>query len=251
MNVQLQRVWITLFFFLALIAVAAVFFFNREGVSNVVVSARENENDISLTRSVDSFTALKEVEIEESSMDSYLPVVSTPAMSQLSFTEQVNVKEPVTESKKAEEVKFGIDVNGNKRKYLTSSVVRKGDWFAKIVGRHWEDLFLWPDLYMLNAGQMRTKDPDLIYPDETVEIYQSLVADGEFSEDDRDVLLRSYLKVYGMYKSLGSYKDQAAGRLLASAVRYDKDFLNRYSDQIEAEDRKLAEQLLAEQDYLD
>ena len=146
---------------------------------------------------------------------------------------------------------YTYDVMGNKRAHLSDYTVRKNDWFAKITGKHWSDLYMWPDLYTLNTGNLRSPNPDLIFPGEKVSIYESLTADGEFSEDDRGTLLSAYLKVYNIYKQLGDSKELASAQLLASAVRYDKDFLERYSDIIAPKDRRLAQSLIKEQKFLD
>ncbi len=146
---------------------------------------------------------------------------------------------------------YAYDVMGNKRAHVTDYTVRKNDWFAKITGKHWEDLFMWPDLYTMNINNLSSNNPDLIFPDEKISVYESLTADGDFSADDRRTLISAYLKVYKIYKQLGKKKDLAAAQLLASAVRYDQGFLEKYSGIIASKDKREAERLLKEQKFLD
>ena len=149
---------------------------------------------------------------------------------------------------------FAYDVMGNKRTHISDHTVHKNDWFAKVTNKYWDDLYMWPDLYTLNQGNRRnlsSSDPDLIYPGEKISIYESLTADGDFSDQDCRTLLSAYLKVYKMYKQLGESKDLAAAQLLASAVRYDEDFLDDYSGVIAAKDKQMALRLLKEQKFLD
>ena len=153
-----------------------------------------------------------------------------------------------------EDNEFAYDVMGNKRTHISDHTVRKNDWFAKVTNKYWDDLYMWPDLYTLNQGNRRnlsSSDPDLIYPGEKIGIYESLTADGDFSDQDCRTLLSAYLKVYKMYKQLGESKDLAAAQLLASAVRYDADFLDDYSSVIAAKDKQMAQRLLKEQKFLD
>ncbi|WGK68150.1 hypothetical protein P0082_06595 [Candidatus Haliotispira prima] len=146
---------------------------------------------------------------------------------------------------------YTYDVMGNKRAHVSDHTVRKNDWFSTITGRYWDDLFMWPDLYTMNSGNLSSANPDLIFPGEKVSIYESLTADGNFSEEDRSTLLSAYLKVYKIYKQVGESKDLAAVRLLASAVRYDENFLENYSGVIAPKDKEMAHDLIREQKFLD
>lgn len=145
----------------------------------------------------------------------------------------------------------GVDVMGNFRNHISDYQVRQNDWFSTITGKHWEDLFMWPDLYTMNMDNLRSANPDMIFPGEKVSIYESLVADGEFSETDRETLIQAYLKVYQVYKQAGESKALAAAQLLASAVRYKKDFLEKYSRFLDPMDKQMAEKLIKEQAFLD
>lgn len=127
-------------------------------------------------------------------------------------------------------------------------VVKNGDWFSTITGKYWGDIFLWPDLYVLNT--MKSNDPDLIYPQEIIDIYESLYADGKLSSGDRKTIAEAYLSVYDIYKGLGSQKRDSAIILLYAATKYDREFLEKYVDRIDVNDRKMAEKYIAESGYL-
>jgi len=127
--------------------------------------------------------------------------------------------------------------------------VKKGESFSLITGEYWDDIYLWPDLYVRN--DMLSDDPDLIFPDEMVDIYNRLGKGDTFTAREREEILNSYLEVYRIFKSLGDRKDNSARTLLYTATKYDKDFLERFSDHIDPEDRRVVEQYIAEAGYLD
>jgi hypothetical protein len=127
--------------------------------------------------------------------------------------------------------------------------VRKGESFSLITGFYWEDIFLWPDLYIRNS--MRSDDPDLIYPDEIIKIYNRLGIGDEFTRRETDEILEAYLQVYRVYKKLGDEKNNSVWSLLWCAARYDHDFLKKYGDRIDPEDRAMAQKYIDEQGFLD
>ena len=71
------------------------------------------------------------------------------------------VAEPVTEEPPAKPEK-PAEPELIPRHKTGEHVVKKGESFSLITGFYWEDIFLWPDLYIRNS--MRSEDPDLIYP---------------------------------------------------------------------------------------
>ncbi len=127
--------------------------------------------------------------------------------------------------------------------------VVKGESFSLITGYYWEDIFLWPDLYIRN--DMTSDDPDLIYPDEIIDIYNRLGVDDSFSDRELSEILEAYLEVYEIYKNLGDRKNNSIWSLLWCAARYDHDFLDNYADRIDPADRAMAQKYIDEQGFLD
>lgn len=127
--------------------------------------------------------------------------------------------------------------------------VKKGEYFSLITGFYWEDVFLWPDLYIRNS--MRSDDPDLIYPDEIITIYNRLGTGETFSSNETSEVLEAYLEVYRIYKRLGDRKNNSVWSLLWCAARYDHNFLENYKDRIDPEDRAMAQKYIDEQGFLD
>ncbi len=127
--------------------------------------------------------------------------------------------------------------------------VREGENFSLVTGIYWKDIFLWPELYIHNS--MASDDPDLIYPDEIITIYNRLGLGDTFSSRELSEILDAYIQVYKVYKKLGKEKNNSVWSLLWCASRYDHDFLERYKDQIDPEDIKMARKYIAEQGYLD
>ncbi|MBF9014079.1 MULTISPECIES: LysM peptidoglycan-binding domain-containing protein [unclassified Oceanispirochaeta] len=127
--------------------------------------------------------------------------------------------------------------------------VKKGESFSLITGFYWEDIFLWPDLYIRN--RMHSDDPDLIYPDEIITIYNRLGRGEDFSTKETSEILEAYLEVYRIYKKLGDRKNNSVWSLLWCAARYDHDFLDKYRDRIDPEDRAMAQKYIDEQGFLD
>ncbi len=145
-----------------------------------------------------------------------------------------------------------ISAGSELERYITAThKVQKGDSFSLVSGFYWQDSYLWPDLYTQNADAMRTNDPDLIYPDEVITIYNRLGEGNNFSVEEREQVLQAYLEVYRAYKRLGTRKNNSVWALLWSAAKYDKNFLDNYANQLEPEDIRVAKQYIAEKGYLD
>jgi len=124
-----------------------------------------------------------------------------------------------------------------------------GESFSLITGMYWNDIFLWPDLYVLN--DMESEDPDLIFPDEIVDIYNRLGSGDEYSRAERNMILDAYMKVYRRYKSIGPEKNGSAWTLLWCGAKYDHEFLDIYSDEIDPEDLEVARRYIEEEGFLD
>ncbi|MDT8299167.1 MAG: hypothetical protein RQ801_12740, partial [Spirochaetaceae bacterium] len=69
------------------------------------------------------------------------------------------------------------------RYVVESHTVVGGESFSLITGMYWDDIFLWPDLYVHN--DMKSGDPDLIYPDEIIDIYNRLGKGDEYTDAER------------------------------------------------------------------
>ena len=124
-----------------------------------------------------------------------------------------------------------------------------GECFSLITGDYWGDMFLWPDLYMLN--DMKSGDPDLIYPNEVVEIFNRLGEGDSFSAREKDAILEAYIDVYDIYKGLGDEKNNSAWSLLWCAAKYDRNFLDKYADRIDPADRAMAQKYISEKGIID
>lgn len=124
-----------------------------------------------------------------------------------------------------------------------------GESFSLITGLYWDDIFLWPDLYVRN--DMKSGDPDLIFPDEIVDIYNRLGSGDRYSDAERKMILDAYIEVYDRFKSLGAHKNGSAWTLLWCGAKYDHDFLNIYAEQIDPEDRAVAQRYIDEEGFLD
>ncbi|MDC7233224.1 MAG: hypothetical protein PQJ58_08320 [Spirochaetales bacterium] len=159
--------------------------------------------------------------------------------------------EPVSEKEPEERIEeTPVPEPEKTERYVTGEhTVKKGEYFSLITGFYWEDVFLWPDLYIRNS--MRSDDPDLIYPDEIITIYNRLGKGDEFSTRETSEILEAYLQVYRIYKKLGDEKNNSVWSLLWCAARYDHDFLENYKDRIDPEDRAMAQKYIDEQGFLD
>ncbi|MDA3850989.1 MAG: hypothetical protein PF447_06920 [Spirochaetaceae bacterium] len=127
--------------------------------------------------------------------------------------------------------------------------VKPGESFSLITGKYWDDIYLWPDLYVRN--DMSSDDPDLIFPDEIIDIYNRLGVGDSYTEAERDEILNAYIEVYHVFKSLGDRKDSSARSLLYTATKYDENFMDIYRSEIDPDDRRAVEQYIADRGYLD
>lgn len=136
------------------------------------------------------------------------------------------------------------------RRYIVDQhKVIGGESFSLITGFYWDDIFLWPDLYVRN--DMKSEDPDLIYPDEIIDIYNRLGRDDEYSDKEQEMILDAYIRVYDRFKSLGRHKNGSAWTLLWCGAKYDHDFLEIYAERIDPEDRAVAQRYIDEEGFLD
>lgn len=127
--------------------------------------------------------------------------------------------------------------------------VKKDESFSLVTGVYWDDVYLWPDLYIRN--NMKSEDPDIIYPDEIVDIYNRLGEGDLYNDIEKDEILKAYIKVYDIYKRLGNMKDNSVWALLYSGAKYDHNFLELFSDRIEPADKAMAQKYIDEEGYLD
>ncbi|CAD7844509.1 hypothetical protein S1OALGB6SA_757 [Olavius algarvensis spirochete endosymbiont] len=137
----------------------------------------------------------------------------------------------------------------NRRYVIDKHVVLMGQSFSMITSIYWDSYFLWPDLYVHN--DLRSEDPDLIFPDEIVDIYNRLGTGNTYTQTERALIMDAYIKVYDRFKALGSHKDGSAWTLLWCGAKFDKDFLDRYAHRIDSEDLAIAKRYVDEEKYLD
>ncbi|MCG8454196.1 MAG: hypothetical protein MI717_13555 [Spirochaetales bacterium] len=135
------------------------------------------------------------------------------------------------------------------RYIVTRHTVVGGESFSFITGIYWDDIYLWPDLYIRN--DMISEDPDIIFPDEIIDIYNRLGDQDEFTEREREVILDAYIQVYDRFKSLGPQKDDSAWTLLWCGAKYDHNFLDLYAHRIDPADLAVAQRYIDEEGYLD
>ena len=135
------------------------------------------------------------------------------------------------------------------RYVVDSHTVVGGESFSLITGMYWDDIFLWPDLYVHN--DMKSGDPDLIYPDEIVDIYNRLGKGDEYTEAERELLLEAYIQVYDRFKAIGPEKNGSAWTLLWCGAKYDHAFLDKYAHRIDPQDLAVARRYIEEEGYLD
>lgn len=164
------------------------------------------------------------------------------------ITEETAPTSPEKEEKPAESDE--PPMSGSVDRYIVDRhTVADGESFSLITGIHWGDIYLWPDLYVLN--DMESSDPDLIFPEENVDIYNRLGDGDGFDDTERRAVLDSYIQVYDVYKSLGPEKNGSLWTLLWTATKYDREFLNSYASRIDAEDRAVAKRYVEEEGYLE
>ncbi len=135
------------------------------------------------------------------------------------------------------------------RYVVNSHTVLYGESFSLITGMYWDDVFLWPDLYVRN--DMKSEDPDLIYPDEIVDIYNRLGRGDEYTPAETEMILDAYIRVYDRFKALGPQKDGSAWTLLWCGAKYNHDFLDLYAHRIDPADLAMARKYIEEEGYLD
>ena len=124
-----------------------------------------------------------------------------------------------------------------------------GESFSLITGMYWDDIFLWPDLYIHN--QMASGDPDLIFPDEIVDIYNRLGRGNVYSIAETNMILEAYIEVYDRFKSIGPEKNGSAWTLLWCGAKYDHEFLDLYAHRIDPADLEIARRYVEEEGFLD
>jgi hypothetical protein len=127
--------------------------------------------------------------------------------------------------------------------------VKKDESFSLVTGIYWDDVYLWPDLYLKN--DMKSDDPDIIYPNEIIDIYNRLGNGDIYNDIEKDEILKAYIEVYDIYKKLGKAKENSVWALLYSGAKYDHDFLNLFSDRIDPADKAMAQKYIDEEGYLD
>ncbi|MBN2658096.1 MAG: hypothetical protein JXR86_13635 [Spirochaetales bacterium] len=127
--------------------------------------------------------------------------------------------------------------------------VVKDESFSLVTGIYWDDVYLWPDLYIRN--DMKSDDPDIIYPDEIIDIYNRLGHGNLYNDIEKDEILKAYIEVYDIYKKLGPEKENSVWALLYSGAKYDHDFLDLFSDRIDPADKAMAQKYIDEEGYLD
>ncbi len=98
---------------------------------------------------------------------------------------------------------------------------------------------------------MKSGDPDLIFPDEIVDIYNRLGNGNVYSGAEKKMILEAYIKVYRRYKAIGPEKNGSAWTLLWCGAKYDHAFLDIYADQIDPEDLAVARRYIEEEGFLD
>ncbi|MBB6482641.1 hypothetical protein [Spirochaeta isovalerica] len=127
--------------------------------------------------------------------------------------------------------------------------VVKDESFSLVTGIYWDDVYLWPDLYIRN--DMKSDDPDIIYPDEIIDIYNRLGKGNVYNDIEKDEILKAYIEVYDIYKKLGPDKENSVWALLYSGAKYDHSFLELFSDRIDPADKAMAQKYIDEEGYLD
>jgi hypothetical protein len=146
--------------------------------------------------------------------------------------------------------------------------VKRGETFYELSGELWEDEHLWPDLYVLNQQQFT--NPDLVPEGSEISVYERLGSDGSFNPREMATLLQAYVDTYRRYRALG---EQALERgretgsrwlielararinkahwLLYSGMRFRRDLLDHFDDQIEDRDERVVRQFVERFGYVD
>jgi nucleoid DNA-binding protein len=147
------------------------------------------------------------------------------------------------------------------RNIIDTYTVKKGDSIFSIAKNYWENEYLWPDLYILNKEEF--SDPDLIFPNDKITVYEKLGEPDKFSRKQKDQIVQAYIGIYRIYRALGE-KDLADGKAakdnnkiafgekrvndsrwtLYTAIRYDHDLLKKYKDAIYPEDIEILQKYI-------
>jgi len=147
------------------------------------------------------------------------------------------------------------------RKIVETYSVKPGDSIFSISKKYWGNEFLWPDLYILNKEEY--VDPDLIFPNDKIVVYEKMGDPENFSKKQRDRIVQAYIGIYRIYRALGE-TDIVDGRAkndnqkikfgekrindaqwtLYTALRYDHDLLKKYENAIYPEDIELLNQYI-------
>jgi len=147
-------------------------------------------------------------------------------------------------------------------------MVKRGETFYELSGELWGDEHLWPDLYVLNQQQFT--NPDLVPEGSEISVYERLGSSGSFNAREMATLLQAYVDVYRRYRALG---EQALERgretgsrwlielararinkahwLLYSGMRFRRDLLDHFDDQIEDRDERVVRQFVERFGYVD
>jgi hypothetical protein len=147
-------------------------------------------------------------------------------------------------------------------------MVKRGETFYELAGELWGDEHLWPDLYVLNQQQFT--NPDLVPEGSEISVYERLGSSGSFNAREMATLLQAYVDSYRRYRALG---EQALERgretgsrwlielararinkahwLLYSGMRFRRDLLDHFDDQIEDRDERVVRQFVERFGYVD
>jgi len=142
------------------------------------------------------------------------------------------IEHHVTEVEKKAEVSY------------TTHISRQGDSFSLLAELYWNDIFLWPHLYMPNSSLYQ--DPDMLYPGNPVKIPPAPGA------EDRKTVEQDILSVYQIYKKLilldsnperVNFRKRNIYKSLAGAEILYPGFLDRHDIVIDSVDRAKVEDL--------
>lgn len=184
-----------------------------------------------------------------------LPVPAQEKPSSAAAPDEPSAESPLSDSAALSEM-TGTEEGGTgnlpgeiSRYVVDKHTVQWGECFSLVTGQYWDDMFLWPDLYLLN--DMKSDDPDLIYPNEVIEIFNRLGDGDTYTGRERERILDAYIDVYHIYKALGEKKNNSAWSLLWCAAKYDEDFLDKYAHRIDPADRAMAQKYIDEKGIID
>ena len=131
-------------------------------------------------------------------------------------------------------------------------VIQPGDTFFDLTRRFWGDPDLWPGLYAVNSEAV--SNPDLIYPGQVISLLADTQSTDDMTTQERLSLAAGHVETYRAYinsaesvareSSRGRQLVNAAHWVLYSAVGFDDQVLERYSDEIRESDREIVESYL-------